>query len=121
MNDQERITDMILSEKKMSTNYNTFASECVDERLRDEYLKILGQSHMTQTALFKAAQAKGWYKVDPAPPNVANRSWNCWQIILGIACPACKAARFSADNVCRIGLNTAPTTEPPLTPKNQKK
>ena len=29
MNDQERITDMILSEKKMRTNYNSFASECV--------------------------------------------------------------------------------------------
>ena len=63
MNDQERITDMILTEKKMSTNYNTFASECVDDQLRDEYLKILNQSHMTQTALFKAAQSKGWYKV----------------------------------------------------------
>ena len=31
MNDQERVTDMIRTEKKMSTNYNTFASECVDD------------------------------------------------------------------------------------------
>lgn len=61
MNDQERITDMILSEKKMSTNYNIFASECVDDQLRDEYLKILNQSHMTQTTLFKTAQSKGQF------------------------------------------------------------
>ena len=27
MNDQERITDLILTEKKMSANYDTFASE----------------------------------------------------------------------------------------------
>lgn len=76
MNDQERITDMILSEKKMTTNYDTFASECVSDQLRDEYLKILNQSHKTQTALFKAAQAKGWYKVDPAPQSKISEAYN---------------------------------------------
>ena len=76
MNDQERVTDMILSEKKMSTNYNTFASECVDDKLRDEYLRILNQSHMTQTALFKTAQTKGWYKVDPAPQSKISETYN---------------------------------------------
>lgn len=29
MNDQERITDFLNSEKKMSLNYGIFASECV--------------------------------------------------------------------------------------------
>lgn len=76
MNDQERITDMILSEKKMTTNYDTFASECVSDQLRDEYLKILTQSHKTQTALFKTAQAKGWYKVDPAPQSKISETYN---------------------------------------------
>lgn len=76
MNDQERVTDMILTEKKMSTNYNTFASECVDDKLRDEYLKILNQSHMTQTALFKAAQSKGWYTVEPAPQSKISETYN---------------------------------------------
>ena len=76
MNDQERITDMILSEKKMSTNYNTFASECVDTRLRDEMLKLLTQSHATQTSLFQTAQQKGWYKVDPAPQSKIVETYN---------------------------------------------
>lgn len=76
MNDQERITDMILTEKKMSTNYNTFASECVNDQLRDEYLRILNQSHMTQTALFKAAQSKGWYTVDAAPQSKISEAYN---------------------------------------------
>lgn len=76
MNDQERVTDMILTEKKMSTNYNTFASECVDDQLRDEYLKILNQSHMTQTALFKAAQTKGWYTVEAAPQSKISETYN---------------------------------------------
>ncbi len=76
MNDQERVTDMILSEKKMSTNYNTFASECVDDKLRGEYLSILNKSHQTQTALFKAAQAKGWYTVEQAPVSKVTEAYN---------------------------------------------
>ncbi len=76
MNDQERVTDMILSEKKMSTNYSTFASECVDDKLRDEYLKILSKSHQTQTALFKAAQSKGWYSVEQAPQSKIDEAYN---------------------------------------------
>ncbi len=76
MNDQERITDMILSEKKMSGNYNTFASECVDDQLRDEYISILTKSHQAQTALFKAAQSKGWYKVEPAPQSKISETYN---------------------------------------------
>ena len=32
MNDQERIADLLCSEKKMSANYDTFASECVNVR-----------------------------------------------------------------------------------------
>lgn len=76
MNDQERVTDMILSEKKMSTNYNIFASECVDDQLRNEYLSILNKSHQTQTALFKAAQSKGWYTVEQAPQSKISETYN---------------------------------------------
>ena len=35
MNDQERMTDLLLTEKKMSTNYNLFASECIHPKLKD--------------------------------------------------------------------------------------
>ena len=69
MNDQERITDFILAEKKMSANYDTFASECVNVQLRDEFLKIFNQGHQTQTDLFKPAQQKGWYQVEQAPES----------------------------------------------------
>lgn len=59
MNDQERITDFLNSEKKMSLNYGIFASECVSVPLRDEFLKLINQSHQTQTQLFTTAQSKG--------------------------------------------------------------
>lgn len=69
MNDHERITDFLSSEKKMSTNYDTYASECVNIPLRDEFLRMFNQSHQTQTQLFQIAQNKGWYQVEQAPAN----------------------------------------------------
>ena len=66
MNDQERITDLILTEKKMTGNYVTFASECVNVKLRDDFLRILHEEHMIQSDLFQKAQSKGWYQVEPA-------------------------------------------------------
>ena len=75
MNDQERITDLILSEKKMSANYDTFASECVNVQLRDEFLKIFNQGHQTQTDLFKTAQQKGWYQVEQAPESKVSTAY----------------------------------------------
>lgn len=75
MNDQERITDLILTEKKMTANYDTFASECVNIQLRDEYLKIFNQGHQTQTDLYKTAQSKGWYQVEQAPESKVSTAY----------------------------------------------
>ena len=74
MQAQEIMTDLILTEKKMSTNYNLFASECVNERLRDTYLDILTKGQKTQTELFKTAQQKGWYQVEQAPAQKVDQA-----------------------------------------------
>ena len=75
MNDQERITDFLCSEKKMSSNYDTYASECVNTSLRDDFLDIFNQTHMMQTDLFRVAQSKGWYQVEQAPENKINQAY----------------------------------------------
>lgn len=75
MNDQERLTDFLLSEKKMSSNYNTFASECVSVPLRDEFLKLFNQSHKSQTDLFQTAMKKGWYSPEQAPTDKINQAY----------------------------------------------
>ena len=70
MNDQERITDLILTEKKMSANYDTFASECVNVQLRDEFLKLLQPGPpRPRPSSFQTAQAEGWYQVEQAPAS----------------------------------------------------
>ena len=66
MKDQELLADLLLAEKKMSGNYNEFASECVNVSLRDAFLSMLTQGHKTQTELFQTAKGKGWYQVEQA-------------------------------------------------------
>ena len=75
MTDQERITDLMFTEKKMSANYDSYASECVNTQLRDEFLKILNQGHMAQTDLFKAAESRGWYQTTPAEMTKVNQAY----------------------------------------------
>lgn len=75
MNEQEKLTDFIVSEKKMSTNYSTFASECVNIPLRDTFLGMLKTSHETQTQLFQAAQQKGWYTVEQAQQDKVQQAY----------------------------------------------
>lgn len=74
MKDQEMITDLMLTEKKMSANYDTFASECVNTQLRDTFVKMLTQSHETQARLFSTAQQKGWYQVEQAPAQKVDQA-----------------------------------------------
>lgn len=75
MNDQERITDLILLEKKMSSNYNEFASECVNPQLRSQFLQLLNQDHVIQEQLFQAAQSRGWYQTQPADGVQINQAY----------------------------------------------
>ncbi len=75
MNDQERMTDLLLTEKKMSTNYGIFASECVNTRLRDAFVNMIRSGHNTQTELFNEAQSRGWYQTSPAEGTKINQAY----------------------------------------------
>lgn len=75
MNDQERVTDFLCSEKKMSANYDTYASECVNTNLRDTFLSLLNRSHQTQTELFQLAKTNGWYSPEQAPSSKIEQAY----------------------------------------------
>ena len=74
MTEQEYLTDLLMGEKKMTANYDTYASECVNTQLRDQFLQILNQSHKTQTELFNMAKEKGWYQVEQAPAQKVDQA-----------------------------------------------
>ena len=75
MTDQERVADFLSSEKKLSANYDIFASECVSIPLRDQFIKLFTQSHHTQTELFQSAKSRGWYQPEQAPENKISQAF----------------------------------------------
>lgn len=68
------MADMLTMEKKLSNNYDQFASECVSTALRNEFIKDFTQSHTVQTELFQAAQSRGWYQVEQAQQDKINQA-----------------------------------------------
>jgi spore coat protein CotF len=66
LGDQETLNDMLSSEKFVTSNLNTFAGECVNDQLRNDFLNILRESHAIQAELFNTANSKGWYPVKQA-------------------------------------------------------
>lgn len=78
MNDKERMTDLLLTEKKMSSNYNTYASECTNVKLRDTFLNMLRSGHTTQTQLFTESQNRGWYTTTPADGAQINQAYQTY-------------------------------------------
>lgn len=79
MNDQERLTDLMFTEKKLSGNYNTYASECTNLKLRSTLLQMLQAAHTTQSGLFDLASARGWYKTTPAEAAQVNQALQKFQ------------------------------------------
>lgn len=75
MNDQERMTDLLLTEKKMSTNYNDFVSECIHPKLKDAFLEALKQGQCIHSDLFATAQSRGWYQTILADGKQINQAY----------------------------------------------
>ena len=75
MTDQERMADFLSSEKKMASNYDSFASECVNIPLRDQFIQLFTQGHHTQTELFQTAKEHGWYQPEQAPESKISQAY----------------------------------------------
>ena len=65
-NDKQILQDTLMSQKHITDAYNTFAGECVSEKLRGTMLGILNDEHTIQATIFSSMQANGWYKTEPA-------------------------------------------------------
>ena len=66
MSEKDILTDCLNSQKFISSNYNTFAGECTNTNLRDEFLCILKEEHQIQSDIFSELQSHGWYQVKQA-------------------------------------------------------
>ena len=66
MQEKEMLQDSLISQKQITGSYNTYAGECVNEKLRCAFLNILDDEHCIQSNIFSSLQSNGWYQVEPA-------------------------------------------------------
>ncbi len=66
MQERELMDDVLSSQKHITGTYNTFTNECVNQNVRNEFMKILNEEHEIQSDVFDEMQKRGWYQTPQA-------------------------------------------------------
>ena len=66
MSEQEKMTDLLASEKCMTANYNTFCCEAATASVKNCLLSLLMDEHRMQEEVFNEMSVRGWYKTETA-------------------------------------------------------
>ena len=66
MTEREMMEDSLNTQKQMSSNYNTYASECTSKQLRTAFLNILAEEQDMGAQIFEEMSARGWYQTKDA-------------------------------------------------------
>lgn len=64
--DKEIMEDILTSQKFIAGMYNTFTNECVNQRLRTDFLNILREEHNIQQSVYDQMKTRGWYSPSQA-------------------------------------------------------
>ncbi len=64
--EKEILADALASEKAATAHYNTFANECVHDKVRSAILKCLEEEHDIQKSVFDEMHARGYYPTPAA-------------------------------------------------------
>ena len=71
--EKDIVFDSIASQKLIGSTYNTFTNECVNPKIRNDFINIMKEEHDIQYDLFTEAQKRGWYQVQQADQNQVNQ------------------------------------------------
>lgn len=64
--EKEMLTDALASQKYVTENYNTFANECSNPAVKNEFMSILNEEHQIQFEVFSEMHKRGWYPLQQA-------------------------------------------------------
>jgi len=64
--DREILSDLLLSEKQLSSSYNTCVNESTGEAFSRILENILNETHRMRFDVLKAMQKRGWHKTKNA-------------------------------------------------------
>ena len=60
--DREILSDLLLSEKQLSSAYNACVNESTGEAFNHILINILNETHRMRLDVLKAMQKRGWHK-----------------------------------------------------------
>lgn len=60
--DREILIDLLLSEKQLSSSYNTCVNESTGEAFGHIFENLLNETHRMRLDILKAIQKRGWHK-----------------------------------------------------------
>ncbi len=72
--DQERITDVLSTQKSATDGYNTFANEASSPEVKNTLMTILNEEHEIQHQVFTEMNKRGWYQTEAAEDNKINQT-----------------------------------------------
>jgi spore coat protein CotF len=62
LQDQDILTDMLTAQKQITSTYNTFAGECMNQDLKSAMLNIHRDEQAMQSNVFGEMHKRGWYE-----------------------------------------------------------
>lgn len=65
-NDQDIMNDCLTSLKKVTSDYNTFASEVSHVNLKQDVMNLLKDAHEAESMVYEEMASRGWYKTKAA-------------------------------------------------------
>jgi spore coat protein CotF len=76
LSEQEILTDLLTSEKHITSTVNTFITESTCSNLRQNLKNILNEEHSIHENLYNIMNQKGWYPVSDAPSQDVQNAKN---------------------------------------------
>lgn len=67
LTEQEIMTDLLATEKHITSAYNTFITETTCSNLRQNLKNILNEEHSIHENIYNTMNQKGWYTPTDAP------------------------------------------------------
>ena len=74
LSDQQKMADMLATEKYMTSVYNSFCCEAATPSVKSALCSLLQDEHTLQSELFTEMSARGWYQVEKADENKINNA-----------------------------------------------
>ena len=73
MSEKEMMTDLLSSEKFLTSVYNTYCCEAATPAVKSSLMSLLQDVHRMQEEVFSAMSAHGWYTTEKAEDTKLNQ------------------------------------------------